>query len=175
MPEITTITSEALQAEVRRLLPSQRGFGGELEAQNVIVPIIDLTPTAEGSILRNDLQSAYSFGNTTSHYVRNTTTTLVNSPGFFRISGAVNIEQSGSSRTMEFNISNGLASKFVWGIAATTATGELITTPIDFTVFIAPGESFECEAGADINFYGSSLPLADVNGNLINPAGFTFE
>ena len=32
MPEITTITSESLQAEVRRLLPSQRGFGSDLEA-----------------------------------------------------------------------------------------------------------------------------------------------
>ena len=47
--EITPITSEALQAVIRRLLPSQRGFGDDLQATNLITPIIDLTPTAEGS------------------------------------------------------------------------------------------------------------------------------
>ena len=38
MPQITPITSEALQAKIRQLLPSQIGFGEDLQAQNVIVP-----------------------------------------------------------------------------------------------------------------------------------------
>ena len=49
MAEITSVTSEALQRKVRELLPSQRGFGEDLQAQNVIVPIVDLTRSAEGS------------------------------------------------------------------------------------------------------------------------------
>ena len=49
-PEIITVNSEALEATVRDLLPSQNGFGSELQASNIITPIIDLTPTAEGSI-----------------------------------------------------------------------------------------------------------------------------
>jgi len=62
LPQIIRLTSEALQASIRRLLPSQQGFGLDLEATNVITPIIDLTPTAEGSELRQDLQSALAYG-----------------------------------------------------------------------------------------------------------------
>ena len=42
MAEIIRITSEALQATIRRLLPSQTGFGDDLQATNLITPIIDL-------------------------------------------------------------------------------------------------------------------------------------
>ena len=51
MAQIINITSEALQATIRRLLPSQQGFGEDLQATNVVQPIIDLTPTAEGTVL----------------------------------------------------------------------------------------------------------------------------
>ena len=54
-PEIITVNSEELQSTIRDLLPSQSGFGSELQASNVITPIIDLTATAEGSVLRADI------------------------------------------------------------------------------------------------------------------------
>ena len=53
MSQIIPIVSEALQATVRRLLPSQNGFGEDLQASNVIVPIVNLTPSAEGTELRS--------------------------------------------------------------------------------------------------------------------------
>ena len=46
VPEIITVNSEALQTQIRDLLPSQNGFGSELQASNVITPIIDLTAAA---------------------------------------------------------------------------------------------------------------------------------
>ena len=55
VPEIITVNSEALQTQIRDLLPSQAGFGSELQATNVITPIIDLTSAAEGSGLPVDL------------------------------------------------------------------------------------------------------------------------
>ena len=61
-PEIITVNSEILQTQIRDLLPSQNGFGSELQASNVITPIIDLTATAEGSSLGSDLQTALAFG-----------------------------------------------------------------------------------------------------------------
>ena len=82
MTQIINITSEALQATIRRLLPSQQGFGEDLQASNVITPIIDLTPTAEGSVVRQDLQTALAFGSQTAFDVGGATTTLANSPGF---------------------------------------------------------------------------------------------
>ena len=78
MAQIKSITSEALEATVRNLLPSQQGFGEDLQAQNVIVPIIDLTPTAEGSQLPTSLQQAYGFDDITSFNITNATTAIVN-------------------------------------------------------------------------------------------------
>ena len=64
MAQVTSVTSEALQTQIRNLLPSQQGFGEDLQASNVIVPIIDLTATAEGSALPLDLSSAATFEST---------------------------------------------------------------------------------------------------------------
>ena len=58
MPQIIDITSEAIQATIRRLLPSQKGFGVDMQASNVITPIIDVTRTADGTQLPAELQYA---------------------------------------------------------------------------------------------------------------------
>ena len=84
MAQITSITSEALQATIRRLLPSQQGFGEDLQATNVITPIIDLTPSAEGSEIRADLQRSFSFGSITSFGAKNQTAVIASTPGFYR-------------------------------------------------------------------------------------------
>ena len=58
VPEIITVNSESLQTQIRDLLPSQNGFGSELQASNVITPIIDLTSAAEGTGLPQILQQS---------------------------------------------------------------------------------------------------------------------
>ena len=58
-PEVAQVTSNDLEAQIRSLLPSVSGFGSRLGAQNVIVPIVDLTPIAEGSGLPEYLQRAW--------------------------------------------------------------------------------------------------------------------
>ena len=90
VPEIITVNSEQLQTQVRDLLPSQKGFGSELQASNVITPIIDLTAAAEGSGLPVNLQTALAFGSQTAFNVENTTTTILDLTGFYRIFGTVN-------------------------------------------------------------------------------------
>jgi hypothetical protein len=86
-PEIITVNSEALQAQIRDLLPSQNGFGSELQASNVITPIIDLTAAAEGSGLPVSMQQAIAFGSQTAFEVTNTSTVIGNTAGFYRIFG----------------------------------------------------------------------------------------
>lgn len=56
MAQVKPVTSEALQATVRRLLPSQNGFTEDLQASNVIIPTLNLTPSAEGSELPLELR-----------------------------------------------------------------------------------------------------------------------
>lgn len=180
MPEITTITSESLQAEVRRLLPSQRGFGGDLEAQNVIVPIIDLTPTAEGSALRDDLQTASSFVNVTAANSRNAgAVTLLSSPGFYKYKAALSILSAGSadSNVARIDIKDGLGAKLLHMLAnnSDTAPEEPNTIAVEGICFLRTGDSLVIDTTLDARITISAWPIADVNGNFINPGGFSFE
>ena len=78
------INSQALEEKVRTSLPSQGGAGAgfDLTASTQIIPIIDLTETAEGSSLRQDLQVAIDFASTP-FSVSGATTTIITSTGFF--------------------------------------------------------------------------------------------
>ena len=175
MAQIIQITSEALQRTVRRLLPSQQGFGEDLQASNVIQPIIDLTPSAEGSEVRQDLQTALAFGSQTAHNVSNTTTTLINTPGFFRIYGAINVYEISVTQGVLFNLSDGLSNKKILEQRAITATPSdfAFSNVLDFTIFLRAGDSLTCTSTQYAEFVGSSRQIATVNGELVNPVGFT--
>ena len=76
-PEVITVNSEVLEATIRDLLPSQNGFGSELQASNVIMPIIDLTATAEGSGLSEELQTSLTLDSVTAFGVANAGPTTI--------------------------------------------------------------------------------------------------
>jgi hypothetical protein len=181
MPEITTITSESLQAEVRRLLPSQRGFGGDLEAQNVIVPIVDLTPTAEGSSLREDLQTASSHGAITATSARDgSSTTVVNTPGFFKYNATLTVLSDGTTNSNQatINLSDGLSVKPIHDLRNSSDSNpeEPVVVSVTGTCFLNTGDSLTLvTAGSDAQVRISVWPVANVNGDYINPSGFTFE
>ena len=175
MAQIIPVVSDALQATIRRLLPSQAGFGEDLQAQNVIVPIIDLTPTAEGSSLDDDLQKSFSFGDLTSFEVSGDTVTLADTPGFYRIISGVSVRGSTSVQNiLSFALTDGATSKdlFASQIAAggTNVATSFVT---DFIVFLNAGESITCTgSNSSAKAIGSVIQLANVNGVLSNPSGF---
>jgi len=175
MPQITSITSEALQATIRRLLPSQRGFGDDLQATNLITPIIDLTPTAEGSVLPVDLARAINYGNATTFSISNTTTTIVNTTGFFRIMTAVNCDTGGAGAQLaQFVLNDGSTDKTIWKVPQFVNTAQSLH--LDFTIFLPAGHSFKGQTtNSNVHINGAAYSVADVNGNLISPSGFTFE
>jgi len=175
MAQLINITSEALQATIRRLLPSQQGFGEDLQASNIITPIIDLTPSAEGSETRADLQTALAFGSQTAFSATNATDVIANSPGFYKITGIFSIGVIGSAATAKIQMSDGLSTKDILLAAAKAQTAENQNTFFfDITVFLAAGESISAIASSqDITIAGSSRQIADVNGTLVNPSGFT--
>jgi hypothetical protein len=59
--QVKTITSEALEAAYRNLTPSQDGFTEDLMASNVVIPVLDLTASAEGATTPESLQQAWIF------------------------------------------------------------------------------------------------------------------
>lgn len=177
MAQIRQVVSEALQKQIRDILPSQQGFTEDLQATNVIQPIIDLTPSTEGSTLGVNLQTALAFGSQTAFSVKNTTTTIINNTGFYRVFGTVSgVTISAAEHTGQFNISDGLSTKrlltFEYDNGGTVGVnyGQMY----DFVVYLTSGDSLSVTSTIDrILVSGSTRQIADVNGNLVNPSGFT--
>lgn len=177
MPQIIRITSEALQATIRRLLPSQQGFGVDLEATNVVTPIIDLTPTAEGSLLPTELQNALNLGgNSEVQATANTTTNLTSTAGFYRIDGFVNINGGSGTRVCNLAITDGTTTRTIISFNTQNTITDTVQQLFSYYIFVAVGETLQQVSnnlGASIR--SSVRQVADVNGNLVNPVGFTSE
>ena len=171
----STVTSESLQLKLRQLLPSQQGFGTDLSASDTIIPIIDLTNAAEGSDVRESLQSAIAFGSQTAFAANNSTVVLANTPGFYRIFGAAGgISVTTVQMTMSFTITDGSSTKIVWALKAPQGSSFPFNATFDFVAFLAAGESVSAVSnGADNFLYGSIRQVADLNGTLVQPVGFT--
>ena len=159
------INSQQLENKVRSLLPSQGGAGAgfDLSASTQIVPIVDLTESAEGSNLRADLQSAFGI-NSEVFSVVNATTTIITTTGFFRIFGFY--KSQGASPDAQIQITDGVTTKNIIDIG-TTVTQTLI--PIDFTIFLSAGDSCVCKAAANAKVTLCTRQIADIDGNLVNP------
>ncbi len=172
---ISPITSEALQLKLRQLLPSQQGFGTDLSASDTIIPIIDLTSAAEGSDVPERLQTAFAFGSQTEFEARNSTDVIANTPGFYRIFGASTVFQfTGAGVECSFTMTDGLSVKTIWAMEVAANPGQLISENFDFIAFLGTGESISAvsnEQGSIMK--GSSRQIADVNGVLVQPSGFT--
>jgi len=174
LAQIRQVVSESLQATIRRLLPSQQGFTEDLQASNVITPIIDLTPTAEGSAVREDLQLALSHGSQTAFLVTNTNSTIVSTAGFYRIVGVSScLGAGGATQQVDFFLNDGLGNKRMWGHSTTGVSGSsLASVPFDLTFFLNSGHSMIIDASANARVSGSVRQIADINGDLVNPDGF---
>jgi len=175
VPEIITVNSETLQTQIRDLLPSQNGFGSELQATNIITPIIDLTAAAEGSSLSTNLQTALAFGSQTSTQVSNTTTTLENTPGFYRVFGTLSQILGGStSREPDISISDGLSTKFVYKAQGGWALeNQQIQNDFDFVVFLRSGDSLTAQSPSTANIFNiTTRQIATGDGTLVQPNGF---
>ena len=176
MPQIITITSEALQATIRRLLPSQQGFGEDLQATNVVTPIIDLTPTAEGSILPYDLQTANNFGGATAFNISNASTDIITTAGFYRIQGSWNLAGNNTAIvSTAFNLNDGSTSKkiYQWRKGTAASMAEFLCGSFDFTIFLRSGDKLNGTCSLNADLHGSYRQIADSNGNLVDPSGFT--
>jgi hypothetical protein len=175
-PQITSVTSEALQQQIRNLLPSQEGFGTDLMAQNVIVPVIDLTGAAEGSTVPQNLQTAHSFASGTSVFAQNATVTIANTAGFWRITGLMQQINNGSTAAdCSITASDGLSTKTVFrSVGIGTNSDTLSQYAVDFVAFLESGDTWSAvstNGQSPISLFVRQI--ADVNGNLVNPIGFT--
>jgi hypothetical protein len=161
------IDSESLRDKVNNLLPSQnRGsIGVDLTGSTTIIPIVDLTETAEGSNLRQDLQTSFGI-NSTFNLISGATTTIINTTGYYRLLG--NYRSAATTTNVGIiSIQDGTTTTNIKRFAS-SVSGTL--EDFDFIIFLKAGTFcvVACNANARINVV--SRQIADVSGNLINPS-----
>lgn len=175
VPEIITVNSEELQTVIRDLLPSQNGFGSELQASNVITPIIDLTASAEGSSLRGDLQAAIAFGSQTAFNITNATTSIITGTGFYRVVGCFwsRGDSTPANTVGNIQMTDGSSTKIVFGFES-NAGGSVdnVVVPFDLLLFHPAGITTSIACGNIATAVGSVRQIATGDGTLVQPNGF---
>ena len=174
MSQEFTIKSQAIEDKINQLLPSQGGFqpGVDFSASTMVVPIVDLTETAEGSNVRQDLQTAFSLTASTPFEVANTTTTVLNTTGYYRIFGTATLVSDASTQSQgTINITDGITTKEIYNcimrtISSTQTQG---ISDFDFTILLKAGDSLTITATQNVFVAGCARQIADLNGNLVDP------
>ena len=173
MAQEFTINSSAIESKINQLLPSQGGFGAgvDFSASTMVIPIVDLTETAEGSDVRPDLQTAFSLTSITGFQVRNQTTTLVTTTGYFRVYGTYSAEAGGTGAVIgRFSLTDGISTKIINDFMAESTNRTSVNTLFDFIVFLQASESLTCQSTSnDVYMRGCTRQIADISGNLVNP------
>lgn len=163
------IKSTLLEDKINQLLPSQGGAqaGVDLSASTTIVPIIDLTESAEGSSLRLDLQTSAD-NSITETTANNNTVTAVNTTGFY----SVNVEiASSTSGNCFVEIFDGVSVKNIRSFFGYSAGPRYAQD--NFVVFLSAGLSLRLTSNANTSLIRSyTRQIADISGNLTNPLNF---
>ena len=169
------INSQELENKMRQLLPSQGGAGAgfDLSASTQIIPIIDLTESAEGSGIRQDLQSSLSHNSIGSFVVSNTTTTIISNTGYWRVFGGMSTINIINGSLINISVSDGSTDKIILDGHLSFFNTSVGTTPIlpfDFIVYLRAGDSLKAISNdLNLGLAGCTRQLADIDGVLVNP------
>ena len=161
------INSQELEDKVRQLLPSQGGAGAgfDLSASTQIIPIIDLTESAEGSNLREDLQSSFSLTSITHTETTNATKNLVTNTGYFRVYGTVTTYAFSDCR---IELTDGTTTKKIFNFSG----GNTVNTTefFDFNVLLQAGDILRAvTTNTSGLIYSTTRQIATIDGILVNP------
>lgn len=161
------VKSTSLEDKINQLLPSQGGAGAgiDLSASTQIIPIVDLTESAEGSSLRSDLQTSLSLDSCTAFQVTNQTSAIITTTGFFRVFGTVSLNAGGNA---SFVLTDGFTSKTIFSVGSLVSN--VLEQSYDFNVFMSAGDTLNGQSNnANAILVGVTRQIADISGNLINP------
>ncbi len=172
MAQEFTIKSQPIEDKINQLLPSQGGFqpGVDFSASTMVVPIVDLTETAEGSNVRQDLQTAFSHTSSSFDSVTNSTSTIINTTGYYRLIGNSTATYN-STNSGKIEISDGATSKIIWDqLAYNVATKDDVqTVTFDLVILLKAGDSCVVTATTNAQINVAHRQIADLQGNLIDP------
>lgn len=165
--------SEEFQRSFRNSFPSQTQTGRDLHVSDVIIPVVDFTPTTSGTSLPLDLRWSYNTASSSIAFSSNTANyALISTSGFWalEIFGAsdgyittlINIDQLGSGSLKQI--------KNYYSQGANSFSDK-------FNVFLRPSDilkiSFTEEGTTSGNLSINYTQLADVNGDIVQPVGYS--
>ena len=174
MAQEFTIKSQDIEDKINQLLPSQGGFqpGVDFSASTMVIPIVDLTETAEGSTLRQDLQTSFSLTSITAFDITNTTSTIVNTTGYYRVFGSFNFRNdTGVGVSANLSLTDGLTTRKILQLdTLASLSNDFEHNIFDFIVKLNAGESLTGTTDStNANIAGNTRQIADISGNLTNP------
>tara|TARA_E500000081_G_scaffold149095_1_gene175514 strand:- start:1072 stop:1629 length:558 start_codon:yes stop_codon:yes gene_type:complete len=172
------VTDETLEKKFRDSFRSQGGaeLVDDLYASGVIVPVIDFSAAAAGTVLSIELQQAIDFS-VGQNQVNNTNTDIVTNAGFWRVYGTITASDSaGTKLTGAIRLIDSTpTTKSVYALStAGIGLDQEITTAFDLIIFVASGNKINVlSGGAPVVVDVAYRQIASVSGDLVNPTGFT--
>lgn len=173
------ITDEALEKRFRDTFKSQGGaeLVDDLYASGVIIPTVDFTAAATGDVLEPVLQRAWDSATSLVTVTNTTNVNLTTTSGFYKVDFTF-LDNAAVSTNVVIDIFDGTTPSPVFryshgAIGATNEFTQLINE--QFFVFLRSGDTLRGTATSTVNqpMYVWTRQIADVNGNLTNPSGFT--
>tara|TARA_R110000751_G_C13756284_1_gene478782 strand:+ start:1273 stop:1779 length:507 start_codon:yes stop_codon:yes gene_type:complete len=163
-----TINSPTIESTINDLLPSQGGYGAGIDfsASTMIIPIIDVTPAADGSgVLREDLQRSFGFTDTTAFSVGpSATTTIISTTGYWRIHYTCVINANANA-VIRINDATTTKSLVTFGGFVSSAVYE-----DEIEVFLSAGKFISIYTEANTRIQGAFKQIADISGTLSTPS-----
>lgn len=168
----TPFVSEDFQRAFRNQFPSQVNSGRDLHVSDVVVPVVDFTPTASGASLPNSLQFCRSKNTNVFQVSTNQSgATVTTSTGFL----GIDILQSGDGGDVDSGVYIDTSASLISQINLKMGSGNATTYGEQFVVYVPAGSSLLCDLSIASSgvFTVYSTVLADVNGNLVQPSGYS--
>jgi hypothetical protein len=164
----TPFVSENFQRSFRNAFPSQVSSGRDLHVSDVVVPVVDFTPTTATTSLPFNLLT--SINGNTQHFSITTTslTTITSDTGFFKVES--NLEAN-SGGFFQYYFDDGGTTTAVKTV--TCAPNQSVITT-DF-MFIKTGiifKTLQSFGGGSGALSVTITSIADVNGQLTQPNGY---
>lgn len=168
---------ESIEENLNTNFPSQGQGNPPLyySLSETVVPTYSINAVAEGSALPEILQTAWDFS-TGGVAAANNTATAISNTGFWQVWGNIVAQTPTSAQaSASIRISDGASNKSVWSWEELVGTTGVISQQIPtFYVFVRSGDSVTAQTNSvnvriDLNY----RQVADVNGNLVNPLGYS--
>jgi hypothetical protein len=167
--------SESFQRAYRNRFPSQTSSGRDLHVSDVVIPVVDFTPSASGTSLPESLRFCRNL-NTINTYSSGTTgfVDIVTTPGFWGIDIQIGVADAGGD--VSIFLYDGVTRTNINSLAFVNVSGTAQLFKDQMITYVPAGYTGQwqvtLDTGSTLEAYVYNTPLADVNGTLLDPYGY---